>query len=806
MVEISVADASGIIAAAVFIVQLFIPLAVALALVGLVREQEAAVTWSVLGRTLQSTYWPMILRTDTAAGTGVRRTVKAGVFLLPGALGVLAVASIVTPLGLYDGFAPAPNKALYDFQYVKDPTVMGSATPPRSPLPFNRQCGSFYDSACPGSNTIVLDRTNDTRRSSATPFGYNVTIPQNVTDVFDSGRAGLDSSVSSIWDIQWRSYTHRSEEVYNNGSRRVQGSYRPIQQVFLEEDYVVVEGLVVDGKRGGIGFRNHTVPTAPGHGVTWEEDLLWVQPESSCVNTNLTLDLTLGDVGSIEHLALTDHGGFINVPRRLPNRTYASVQEELDLAYHAFRGAYINNMWTMFYMNITNPANKTTHTELFQYLNSHIGKNFTIPSESVSARAIRTGGLAMFIKSLSLSESNTTNATAGTYSNPFNLSYSDFDDIDALCQQTSKVSPVNIDSVAVNCGVIYGAATPSDGSSASTWDPMTTWSIPLYTCASATKALIKTVHFSYNGTGGLKDLHVLDIRDKQYDRTEDLPYWGVEHREDMMIGDVNPVWGIVSAEYKDHPGLTVVQKEHLWLPDGQSMLSIGYSSDNLPAAQFSHKALRAAYEIGSSSSDFSTSASESIADYSGQTNAGMFTMWQNMTQTPDGSATVFNLIWTDIAANAVVGTRAYNWSVRPESFARADDQEIGSPIRVAVVPYERRLGYQLPYAIPAVFVVVIVCLIVLALLVVVCMGRTGFGKMRRFLHHTSVGRTLTTFVYPNDSYRQATTETWIRSVGVKPVDLSAAVPMGRTDGRGSSDHEPLIDQKGATLRMNMVHS
>ncbi|KAL4890583.1 hypothetical protein BDV59DRAFT_184244 [Aspergillus ambiguus] len=793
MVEISVADASGIIAALVFLIQLFIPLAVAFTLVGLVREQESAVTWSVLGRAIHSTHWPMILGADTATGRGVRRTVQLCTTMLPLALGVLAVASIVTPLGLYDSFSPSPTKAPRDFQYVKDPTVMGSATPPRSPLPFNRHCGSFYDVACPGSNTIVLGKdTNDTATSS-TPFGYNVTIPQNVTDVFDSGRTGFGSSVSSIWDIQWRSYVHRSEQDYNNGSRRLLGSYRPIQQVFLESDYAAVEGLVVDTKQGGIGFRNHTIPKSPGHGVTWEEDLLWVQPESSCVNTNLTLDLTLGDT-SVEKMVLTDHGGFINVPRHLPNRTYASVQEELDLAYHAFRGAYINNMWAMFYMNVTNPANETTNTDLFQYLKSHLGKTFPMDGDSVSPRAIQTGGLAAFIENQLLTVSNS------TYTNPFNLSYKDFSTINDFCQQTSDVSPVSIDSVAVSCGIIYGAATPSDGSNAFTWDPKSTWSIPLYTCASATKAMIKTVHFSYNGTGSLKDLHILGIYDKQYERQEDLPYWGVERREDLNVGDVSPVWGMVAPEYKDHPGLSVVQKEHLWLPDGQSTLSIGYSSDNLPAAEFANKALRAVYQIGSDPTGFEMSAGESIADYSGQNNAGMFTTWQNMTKTAAGSANVFNLIWTDIAANAVVGTRAYNWSVRPAEFARDGDEAPGSPLRVAVFPYERRLGYQIPYAIPAIFVAVILGLIALAMLGVVCTGRTGLGKMKRFLHHTSVGRTLTTFLYPDDSYRQATTKTWITRAGVKPVDLSGPVPVGQLGNVNRVSAEtPLVDQKGAYL-------
>ncbi|KAF9891491.1 hypothetical protein FE257_003958 [Aspergillus nanangensis] len=806
MVDVSVADASGIIAAVVFIIQIFIPLAVGLTLVGLAREQESAVTWSVLSRSLQSTLWPTILRSDTTASTGVRRTIKLCTSMIPGALGVLAIASIVTPLGLYDSLSPSSTPVLQDFQYIHDPTVMGNATPPRSPLDFNRVCGSFYQIACPGSNTFVVHKKQGGLNVTKTPFGVNTTIPQNITDAFDSGRKSFDSSVSSIWDIQWRSYVNRQDDDYNNGSRRVEGTYRPIQQVFLEDGYPIVEGLVVDAVNGGVGFRNHSIPTSPGHGVTWEEDLLWIQPETSCVNTNLTLDLTLDSIGGVQHLVLTDHGGFVNVPRKLPNRTYSSMQDELDLAYHAARGAYINNMWTMFYMNVTNPANKSTNTDLFQYLDSHLGKQFTLPNETVSARAIKTGRIATFLETLAnqldSTNANKTDYAKGVYSNPFHFTIDDFDTISTMCEYTDELSPVNINSVALSCGVMYGAATPSDGSNAFTWDPLTTWSIPLYTCASATKAMLKTVSFRYNGTTGtgLKGLTVSSIHDKHYPSKESTPYWAVERRDDLVVSDVTPLWGMVSASYKDtpHPDLDVIQSDHLWLPSGGSMLTIDLSSDNAPAAQFPYKALKAIYQIGESS-DFSSVATDALADYSGRTNAGMFTKWQRLTQSPADVAKVFNVIWTDIAANAVVGTRAWNWSARPDSLALPEDQAPGSTLGVKVLPFERHLGYQLPYAIPAIFVAVVVGVILLATVAVVVMGRVGVGKMRRFLNNTSVGRSFTTFLYPENSHRQAKTGSWIGNAGVNVVDLSGHTPVGEggMDDRRTSDHEPLIDSKGA---------
>ena len=46
---------------------------------------------------------------------------------------------------------------------------------------------------------------------------------------------------------------------------------------------------------GGIGFRNHTAPTGFSNGAEWVEDLTWVEPVTSCVDTNLTFVISFGD-------------------------------------------------------------------------------------------------------------------------------------------------------------------------------------------------------------------------------------------------------------------------------------------------------------------------------------------------------------------------------------------------------------------------------------------------------------------------------------------------------------------------------
>lgn len=59
--------------------------------------------------------------------------------------------------------------------------------------------------------------------------------------------------------------------------------------VAQDEDYILIDGLVVDIKRGKIGFRNHILRVPSDYGLTWTERLLFVEPRTECVNTNLSI-------------------------------------------------------------------------------------------------------------------------------------------------------------------------------------------------------------------------------------------------------------------------------------------------------------------------------------------------------------------------------------------------------------------------------------------------------------------------------------------------------------------------------------
>ncbi|KAJ5161172.1 hypothetical protein N7492_006564 [Penicillium capsulatum] len=778
MVEPTVANASGIIAALVFVVQLLIPLGITFILLGFVREEDSASTWSVLGRTLQSTHWPLLLSSDTAGRDGVRRTIYWISFTTPVVLLLISLASIVTPLGLYDAILPEAEKVSIPFHYVEDKTAMGLGTPPRSNLGFNRRCWNPYPVNCPGMHNEIIETRNGSASNFNLPNGYDTSIPANVTEVFDSGREQLNSTVSSIWDIQWRTYVTTSDPVMDKGAHRIQGVYRPLQPLVLEDGIQVVEGLVVDTKHGGIGFRNHTVPVSADLKVAWSEDLLFVQPESVCVDTNLTLDFTLTDQSatSYKDLVLTDRGGFVHVDHKFHEINYTNPQEQLDLRLHAYNLAFTNNIWSMFYLNVTNPAQNGTKS--FQYVNSHVGKSFEMPEDGISPRAIRLDTIGSFLQvPLGNSSYNSSLNGKAKYLNPFHITERQFMDTQDDCKLATIGSSPNIQNIGVSCGLMYGTAKAPDGAGFNSFNPGTNWSVPLYTCAAASKAIIKTVDFTYNGTAGLEDLHVVDTRDKVYARKEDQPWWAVEQREDLSLTSVMPLWGPVSPRYADQDGISAIQREYLWLPETNPTGTSMSLDDNVPAGVFHGLALKHAFSIGDNLKDAFASSYSETYDYSGQTNVALFSKWRKLCESAGSAADIIKLVWTDVAANAVVGTRAWEWSLRPTSRPRRDDSvSPGSVVQVPVTPWRRHLRYKVVYAIPAITVGALFLVVVGVVITLLIVGRSGLAKMRWYINHTSPGRLLTTFLHPDECQPQASTSVWVDSVGKKQISLKDPVP------------------------------
>ncbi|KAK2801990.1 hypothetical protein FQN50_007548 [Emmonsiellopsis sp. PD_5] len=729
-----------------------------------------------VGRALHSTYWPLIVGGDSALTSAVNRAVQFEALLRPLALGIIAIAAVVTPLGLYEDIVPSTTTSFQPFQYAQDPSSFGSGTPPRSDLGFNRVCGNSQYVACPGSDLVTTDLKNGTQ---ILPYGYDSRIPGNVTDAFGSGLEGLAPTVSGIFDIEWRTYGIDFSERVNNGSRYLIGNYRQAGILALNNAYDIIEGLIVDTKNGGIGFRNHTIPSPLPHGGEWSEDLLFVEPHTQCIDTNLTLDFRIGLNASIKakELVLTDRGGFVNFNTTYPYYDLNDTQSNPDLIGRAYKAAYLNNAQTMMYLNVSNP--NEGNLTAWSYLNSKMNKTFTLEGNMVVDydRLVTTDKWGSYLLTPNALFNTTYNSTTAgdDYPNPWKISSANFSSISTICQGAGGLDLANITNIGVACGMVLGAAIRKDGSRSLIYEPGTEWTIPLYSCASTSRASIKTVGFRYNGTDGLNSLAIRSIRDKEYQKDEDKPLWGVEHTE-QNLDDVQPIWGLVSSKYEGRSDISVLRKESLYLPGFLDRFIGGPTQYyNLPGISFHMGAFSTAYQI-------SNSMPTGVSDYSGATNIAMYAKWQELSDTASSAARIINLVWTDVAANAVVGTKSWFGPRKQNDLAKRDDHG-GSPrpkegdlVEVPVTVFNRRVKYDLKFAIPA-FVALLLAIIVAALSCVLCIfGRARPSRVRKYIFHTAPGRIIASYAYPGQVSQQASSKMWDRAVGSKRIAVGDLAP------------------------------
>lgn len=142
----------------------------------------------------------------------------------------------------------------------------------------------------------------------------------------------------------------------------------------------------------------------------------------------------------------------------------------------------------------------------------------------------------------------------------------------------------------------------------------------------------------------------------------------------------------------------------------------------MPGVQFPADTLETLYRATDSSLD-------GFPDYSGRTNLALKRRWEILLRSANTVAKIPNLIWTDLAANMVVGTKS----------------PAGLPTdkRVLVTVYTKRIRYHMPYAIPAIIVLVLLVLTSLSTACAALLGHTSLDKMKRYLNNTLVGRIMT---------------------------------------------------------------
>jgi hypothetical protein len=538
---------------------------------------------------------------------------------------------------------------------MPDTTPIGLATSPRDHFTYGRICGAISPVPCPGNG--------DNGNTSG--------IAPSVMKIFTSTN-------HSVFNMQFRRY-YQGTSGYNYSMS--QSQVNMFQSFVLRDDIFAVDGVVADftTTNPGIGLWNNTMPTVERGGV-WSHNMLWLEPVTSCVNTNLTIDYKFRDnaiTSSIYNYNLTDRGGLVNLTTEYP--TFSRDGQHTDIREHAFKAAVLSNLDVLRFFNITRNQ-------------SYVGRTFPMNFTQTNVIAgtlqpISLGAIAQ-ADSLNASVANKTGAITGL-------------DLNILCEGYGGQDTANLTNIGMHCGMLLGPPERTDGGDPRLPADNSTWSQNLHACASVTQARLQNVQFSSNRTSGLTNLQI----SRQNTNTPVL--WAVENTTDH-ISDVDIFWGLIADSFKDDTSVVTTNSEVLYLPAGGSdvwgVVAAGQPS-TIPSASW-----------------YTVYTSIGPTDYSGDGNIALLTKWQSLLAADpiNGPAQINNLIWTDMVVNTIVGT--------------------DTATTLAVAVNQPSLSYNFKYSIPAFLTLAIWLPIFFAALFILLTGSLRFSHMRHLLNQTSVGR------------------------------------------------------------------
>ncbi|KAF9441761.1 hypothetical protein P691DRAFT_799103 [Macrolepiota fuliginosa MF-IS2] len=597
--DISVARAATAINATVTFVQITTSLSLMILLIHLMPKTNTAITWSLISKTLHSSLWPTILSADSSSSEISGAIVSIVSYLLSAATILVAVAGILLPSGLGNGPLIPAEFRLVNAEYIPDNSPLAySTTPNRPQFVYGRRRYYAGDSwggpqACPGNKK------------------------PNASEIAPSLVENFNSTPHGPFAMQYRRFFPGLNPVSDpSGAPDVS----VLQSFILRNDTFAVEGLIVDMSptHPGVGFWNQTLPKLP-NGGTWSQDVLWLEPVTRCIDTQLTLDYYTpsDDVDNLvgySNLSLTDHGGFVNLAHNNP--TSARTGQHVDLMQRAYVGAVLNNRHVMLALNITRQS-------------SSIGASYLLHSNQ--GGSIYWGG-----------------STVGGVSS-FPISYindSAYYESKMLCRGHGDHATADGSYVNVECGIFLGPPQRTDGGDPQDYALGSRWSQKIHSCASATRASIQTVNFSTNSiTTSLRDLNVTRMTLGGLN-----VLWAME-KTPLTVAEIDILWGRVDDRYEGDSSLRTVRAEGLYLPvsSSGSVLPPGFPpGGHVTIWDWAHPP--------------PSTDPTSGPDYSGHSDFALALKFQSLVaQDPEnGDAQIRNLIWTDMMANNFIGTQTNN--------------------------------------------------------------------------------------------------------------------------------------------------
>ncbi|KAI5363196.1 hypothetical protein Slin14017_G068770 [Septoria linicola] len=770
--HITVAEAAAILNVVIVIVQVRYPLLITLVAVGTRDCQK------------QDQCRDM---TDTVAGNKVDERVRGIAISSSLTTLLLAIAAIVTPLGLHSTLR---NTELDDvrFEYSRDTSAMGLATQSRAG--YNNDDGvEVYNNDTGTGMRTVPDRDD---------AFITTTIPLDISNVFKSADNANGGAVANLFDIQYRSFLNYNNQTKPNpdsthvwldhGKPRTQGRFQYYQQFFLENRTRAIEGLIISTQdTPGIGLRNHTLPPASEYGYTWKERILWLKPVTQCTSLNLTYEYMIpppdGQYYALNQ-SIVNRGGIICLPELTPILDLNGTQSDPRYLNRAHAAAVLTNIFLAKYLKQNRTILKlNTRYSLGDYQDP---ESFTTWDASAPEpnrlyfSSFRPLDLAANTSNPSLPGPTLTSLKASNHSNIGDRVVT----IDPLVKGYDRGDSADITIAGASGGLMLGIGTQIDEegnslpeSDAAQLNPGSMWSQPLFACMSGVAASVKEVTFQLNGTNTLDNLVVHSVEQVLYASEDDFPIWATE-QTNRNISQVSPFW----ASFR--------------LPASSTSVFGGYALSSADDAVAGAKAPLAAIQDIYTAGDFNKFIPGS-QDYTGGNNYLLYRQWQKLLGDPTTAGRVIDLIWTDLMANYLVSARSTLSITQDDLATRRDESSILYANRPAS-QFSIGISYDWRYAIPALlFVCVYVGLLAWALIMFMTRG-LSITILRFMLNQTAAGRSITTERYHATCDLDVTrTAVWARIRGDEMVRVGKdSVGMQHFGGAESQEYYPLESKPG----------
>ncbi|RSL81766.1 hypothetical protein CEP52_017127 [Fusarium oligoseptatum] len=251
MVDLTTGQVAAIIAFGIVVARVWCPTIGTFILTGVLQDRETAATWTVAAKHLQSSYWPLVLQSDATKDRGVRKPIVVISLLLPLLSLLIAVAGVVTPLGLYESNEPKSKSIRANFEYVRDSSTFFSSTSTRDDKPFTRVCTiNLCYVPCPYTSDVTVIET-DGASSNCTVLGsIDPNVPDILRNIYTSGTQYEKTTISNYFDIEWRQTTTQYDRQLNNGTPIASGLYRRLENVALLDSINKTDPL--DDQRNGV--------------------------------------------------------------------------------------------------------------------------------------------------------------------------------------------------------------------------------------------------------------------------------------------------------------------------------------------------------------------------------------------------------------------------------------------------------------------------------------------------------------------------------------------------------------------------